>query len=256
MPASYNPSSGAPKLFPRNPGYGKRRKAKEKQKKKTQKSPAEQEFCEEEACTYLASRAGGGSIDSYRLHNTSHPRVRKLLTHALARNCCRCRRLRNNFFFFFFFFFKNNGFTPQQQPPTSFLATFTNTKCFPVHRNCVRFFLVKNNFVIRSLPYPRLQFLLVLFAVSNKRNCKRKHKTQTENPDDCNRQTDNKSSLSPKHKSAHNKNKRKTKETTRSRDVQQPSFTPYPDSNSLSLSLSVLSFLLSCCLALFSQERA
>jgi hypothetical protein len=52
--------------------------------------------------------------------------------------------------------------------------------------------LVKNNFVIRSLPYPRLQFLLVLFAVSNKRNCKRKHKTQTENPDDCNRQTDDK----------------------------------------------------------------
>jgi hypothetical protein len=116
--------------------------------------------------------------------------------------------------------------------------------------------LVKNNFVIRSLPYPRLQFLLVLFAVSNKRNCKRKHKTQTENHDDCNRQTDNKSSLSLKHKSAHKKNKRKTKETTRSRDVQQPSFTPYPDSNSLSLSLSVLSFLLSCCLALFSQERA
>jgi hypothetical protein len=135
--------------------------------------------------------------------------------------------------------------------------------------------LVKNNFVIRSLPYPRLQFLLVLFPVSNKRNCKRKHKAQTENPDDCNRQTDNKSSLSPEHKRTHNKNKSKTKETTRSRDVQQPSFTPYPDSNSLSLSLSlslicslslsfslslslsvsVLSFLLSCCLALFSQER-
>jgi hypothetical protein len=33
MQASYNPSSGAPKLLPRNPGYGKKRKAKEKKKK-------------------------------------------------------------------------------------------------------------------------------------------------------------------------------------------------------------------------------